>query len=59
MTKIESVKVFHSSVNYKDGKDIGPGFGVILEPHPTSEDDIFRVAQAIRIVLEGMSLEVE
>ena len=59
MTKIESVKVFHSSVNYKDGTDIGPGFGVIIEPHPTSEDDIFKVAQAIRYALEGLKLDGE
>jgi len=56
MTKIENVCVFNSSVNYKDGADIGPGFGVIVSPHPTSEDDIFKVAQAITNALDGLKL---
>ena len=56
MSKIQNVRVFNSSVNFHDGTDIGPGFGVIIEPHPTSEDDIFKVAQAIRYALEGLKL---
>ncbi|TFH40753.1 MAG: hypothetical protein E4G94_09060 [ANME-2 cluster archaeon] len=59
MNKIEHVRVYCSSVNRLNGEDIGPGFGVILYPHPTSDDDIFRVAQAIHNALDGLKLEDE
>ena len=59
MNKIKNIEVFNSTVNHHDGKDIGPGFAVIIDPHPTSEGDIFKVAQAIRNVLEGLKLEDE
>ena len=59
MTKIETVSIYHSSVNYHNGEDIGPGFGVILDPHPTSEGDVFKIAQAISSALEGLVLNDE
>ena len=59
MNKIKSVRVFNSEINYHNGENIGPGFGIVIDPHPTSDDDIFRVAQAIRNVLEGLKLEDE
>ena len=59
MNKIEIVDVYHSKVSHLSGIDIGPGFAVIIDPHPTSDENIIRVTQAIRNVLEGLKLEEE
>jgi len=59
MNKIEIVDVYHSSVSHLNGIDIGPGFAVIIDPHPASEENIIRVTQAIRNALEGLKMEDE
>jgi len=57
--RIENVQVFQSNVNYHDGRDIGPGFALIINPHPTNEYQVWQIAQKIWDVLEGMKLEDE
>ena len=59
MKHIEKVRVFHSEINNLngvEGDDLGPGFAVLIEPHPASEDEIWAVTQAISNALEGLKL---
>ena len=56
---IKTVKVFDSKSNYHNGKDIGSGFAVIVDPLPTNGHQKWQVAQAIRYVLENLVLEDE
>jgi len=59
MNEIKTVKVFNSNVNHHNGKDLGAGFAVIIDPHPITEHQIWQVAQAITNALEGLKLEDE
>ena len=55
MNKIQKVEVFNSTVNHHDGNDICPGFAVIIEPHPTSEDDILWWRRQLETHLTGLN----
>lgn len=54
---VESIRIFHSVVNIRDGQDLGPGFGIIVTPHPTTEKDIDRIGDAIRAAVQGLKKE--
>ena len=47
MTKIESVLVFLSPHNIKDGVDIGLGLTVIIDPMPENKEDIIQIGYDI------------
>lgn len=51
MKLIESVRIFHSKSNIKDGHDIGPGFGIIISPHPKTDRELEQIGDAVRAVL--------
>ena len=53
MTKIESVRVFLSPHNIKDGEDIGPGLAVIINPMPTDEIDIIQLMADIAATVKA------
>jgi len=46
--KIKSVRVFNSETNIHEGKDIGSGLAVIIDPMPTDENDITQIGDDIR-----------
>ena len=56
---IETVQIFNSKVNYKNGKDLGPGLAVIIKPNTLTDKDKDKIAQAISNILVGMKLEDE
>jgi len=56
---VKLVRVFESKSNYHNGEDIGPGFAVLVDLHPTTSHQKWQIAQAIRYALEGIVLEDE
>ena len=57
MPKIKSVRVFNSAINIHNGENIGPGFGVIIEPMPTDESDIIQITDDIKAVVMAFNRE--
>lgn len=48
MSKIESVRVYLSPHNVRDGKDLGLGLGVIIDPMPENKEDIIQIGDDIK-----------
>ena len=57
MKLIENVRIFHSKSNIKDGHDLGPGFGIIVHPHPKTEREHERIGDALRECMLGLQKE--
>ncbi len=55
MRLIKKTQVFKSQI-HQNQKNC-PGFAIIVEPHPTTEHEIFQIAQAIKDALDGLTLE--
>lgn len=51
---IKMVNIYHSEVNMHDGKDLGPGFAVLVDPHPTDDEDIAQIVKIIETGLLGL-----
>ena len=45
---IESVRIFTSETNVFNGKNVGPGLAVIIDPMPANKDDIIQICDDIR-----------
>jgi len=59
MKFIESVRVFHSLKNYQDGVDLGPGFSILIKPHPKTQDEIEHIGDALRACMLELEMEVD
>lgn len=57
MKLIEQVRIFYSESNIKDGHDLGPGFGIIVSPHPKTEHELNLVGDALRACMLGLQKE--